>query len=112
MELEGGICVNCPTNCLKCQKDNFFRMHSECTQCKQGFDLFDGQCVRSCNKNTGNSLIYSNLTNTTSCVKCADSNCIDCSSNANVCKKCSIFYSLNNGTCLLSCPSNTTQVPA
>lgn len=112
-QLEGGICANCPMNCVTCQKDNFSRMFLECKQCAAGFDIFDGQCIRSCNKNAGNTLFRSNTTNITSCVKCTDQNCVDCSSDINVCKQCNIFHTLlSNGSCSLTCPTNTTQVPA
>lgn len=54
------------------------------------------------------------------CLKCNDSNCVDCSTDALVCKKCSLMFTLQDGTCLRifcfkfieSCPTNTTMVPA
>ncbi len=77
-------------------------MFLECKKCKEDFELFDGQCIKSCNQNVGNSLITNIINATTStktCSKCADKNCIDCSTNTSLCNKCNLFYTLNNGSC-------------
>ena len=78
----------------------------ECTVCHEGYSLRDGQCFKTCNTNIGQSIVNG------VCANCTDINCVDCTGNVSVCKKCSTLFTLSNGTCLTTCPANFTQVPA
>lgn len=87
--------MNCPNNCVTCGIDSFHRMFLECKVCEKGYSLDDGQCYKDCNTNLG----FTAAANGT-CIKCEDSNCVNCSTDAKVCSKCSLLFTLSNGTCL------------
>jgi len=37
------------------------------------------------------------------CVKCNDPNCVDCSTDPSICKKCDLIYTLSAGVCFDQC---------
>ena len=82
-------------------------MFLECKVCQSGYKLNDGQCYKECNTNLG----FSMAANGT-CLKCADQNCVNCSTDANVCLKCNILYALSNGTCLRKRLINFRELPS
>lgn len=67
----------------------------ECKVCQAGYKLDDGQCFKECNTNLGYSIAANG-----SCIKCADSNCVNCAKDPNICLKCGLMFALSNGTCL------------
>lgn len=90
-----GVCMQCPFNCEKCQRDEFHRQFLECVTCAPEYTLFQAQCVKTCNNNKGLSTVNG------TCVPCSDKNCVNCSGDAKVCLKCSLLFSLaSNGTCI------------
>ena len=67
----------------------------ECKQCKDGYKVHIGQCVKDCVSTHGLSLTNKNI-----CLACSDKNCVDCSQNQTVCKKCNILTALaKDGKC-------------
>lgn len=86
--------MTCPFNCKTCQRDQYNRQFLECKSCNDGYTLSFGQCVISCVTNYGNSIINNQ------CVQCRDNKCVDCSNDVNICLKCDLLYSLQNGTCV------------
>ena len=89
-----GLCMECPNKCLTCQIDGLYRSLLECKQCETGYTLVIGQCYKTCSPGMGNSLVNGQ------CQPCSDPNCLDCSGNVGVCKKCSLLYAVSNGACI------------
>lgn len=54
-----------------------------------------------------NPLLGQSLLSDGTCRTCSDPNCADCSSSLSVCSKCTSFYVLKNGVCLLKCPTGS-----
>lgn len=98
--------MQCPYNCITCQRDGFNRQFLECKACKTGYNLHQGQCVQTCVTNYGYSLINQ------LCIKCKDPRCINCQTDVNFCLQCDLLYSLKNGSCVDSCLAEERAVYA
>lgn len=79
---------------MQCEIDNYHRNYLECKQCKEGYKILNGQCVKDCINNHGLSLNAEKI-----CVACSDKNCVDCSEEKEVCLQCDILTTLQNGSC-------------
>ena len=90
--------MECPAQCLSCSLDSYNRNLLECKQCKEGYKVHIGQCVKDCVNNHGLSISTSDV-----CIACTNKNCVDCSENKDICKKCDILTTLTNNTCENAC---------
>jgi hypothetical protein len=67
--------------------------------------MINGKCYRSCNPAKGLSLINGE------CKSCSDPNCLDCTTDVNVCKKCSLLYAIEANKCVQMCGQNAAVIP-
>lgn len=84
-----GVCMACPQHCTTCQEDNYYRRFLECQQCEDGYQVHEGQCVRTCVSNYGLTLSDNGI-----CVKCTVEGCVSCPQNKDTCEKCELLKSL------------------
>ncbi len=67
--------------------------------------MINGKCYRECNPGKGLSLINGQ------CKSCSDPNCINCTTDVNICKRCSLLYALEGSKCVQKCNDNSAVVP-
>ena len=89
------ICSPCDNVCINCTGSSDF-----CHECKNNYYLYNNHCYSKCTdlNHEANNEFYGKDKKTKRCKKCEDTNCIDCSENYLICKKCGPLYYLNQTT--------------